>query len=362
MTNWHSSRVSARGLATAVVAIGTLAAGTVLAQSPNPLDVLRGVLRPPPQREQPVQPAQPGQPAAPAATQPAPPPPQAAPAPAPTRAQRGRQPAPRRAPPPPKRAITRVSGDLYRFQNNFHFTVFYVTDAGVIATDPINVDAAQWLEDEIRARFGQEIRWVVLSHDHADHSPGGEVWADTAFVIAHDNARRTIVAEGRPTAVPDITFSDQFTIHLGGKTVELSYVGRNHTDNMIVANFPAERALYAVDFIPVNSVGFRDFPDGWFPDWISSLKAVEAMDFDTLVPGHGRPRQAHRCPHPPRLPRRIAGRRAGGPARRQDARTAERRDPPAQIRQVVPVRQLAPAQRRGHGPTTGAAPPQQLAA
>ena len=41
-----------------------------------------------------------------------------------------------------KRAITQIAGDLYRFQNNFHFSVFLVTPAGVIATDPISTEAA----------------------------------------------------------------------------------------------------------------------------------------------------------------------------------------------------------------------------
>jgi glyoxylase-like metal-dependent hydrolase (beta-lactamase superfamily II) len=69
-----------------------------------------------------------------------------------------------------KREITNIAGDLYRFQNQFHFSVFLVTPEGVIATDPINAAAAEWLEAEIRERFGQEIRYLVLSHDHADHS------------------------------------------------------------------------------------------------------------------------------------------------------------------------------------------------
>jgi hypothetical protein len=51
--------------------------------------------------------------------------------------------------------------------------------------------------------------------------------------------------------------------------------------------FPAERVLFAVDFIPVKAVAFRNFPDAYIPDWIESLKRVETMDFDILAPGHG---------------------------------------------------------------------------
>ena len=187
----------------------------------------------------------------------------------------------------PKRAITQIAGDLYRFQNNFHYSVFLVTPEGVIATDPINAEAAAWLEAEIRTHFGQEIKYLILSHDHADHSAGGEVFADTATVVAHEKAKQTIIGEQRPTAVPDITFSDQMTIELGGKAVELSYLGRSHSDNMIVMNFPAERALFTVDFISVKRLPYMTLTDAYFPDWIEAIRKVEAMDFDILVPGHG---------------------------------------------------------------------------
>lgn len=188
---------------------------------------------------------------------------------------------------PPVREITKIAGEVYRFRNAGHYSVFAVTPAGVIATDPINADAARWLKAEITQRFKQPIRYVVYSHDHADHISGGEVFADTATVVAHENAKTAIVGERRPTAVPQVTFSDRMTLELGGTAVELVYVGKNHSDNSLVMRFPRERILFAVDFIPVNSYSFRDFPDAYMPDWIESLTRVEAMDFDVLAPGHG---------------------------------------------------------------------------
>ncbi|MBI3709871.1 MAG: hypothetical protein HY246_19665, partial [Proteobacteria bacterium] len=56
----------------------------------------------------------------------------------------------------------------------------------------------------------------------------------------------------------------------------------------LVMRFPKERLLFAVDFIPVETIAFRDFPDAYLNEWIDSLKRVEAMDFDVLVPGHGK--------------------------------------------------------------------------
>ena len=186
-----------------------------------------------------------------------------------------------------KRAITNITGDLYRFQNNFHYSVFLVTPDGIIVTDPINADAAGWLKNELKARFNLPIKFLVYSHDHRDHIAGGEVFASEATVIAHENARAAIIGEQRPTAVPDITFTDRMTVTLGGKTVELLYLGRSHSDNMIVMHFPAERAVFAVDFIAVKRLPYMNLSDAYFPEWIDAIKKVEAMDFDILVPGHG---------------------------------------------------------------------------
>jgi glyoxylase-like metal-dependent hydrolase (beta-lactamase superfamily II) len=186
-----------------------------------------------------------------------------------------------------KRGISNIAGDLYRFQNNFHYSVFLVTPDGIIATDPIDADAAAWLKTELESRFGVPVKYLIYSHDHRDHIAGGEVFTPEATVIAHEKARAAIIGEQRPTAAPDITFTDRMTLNLGGKTVELIYPGLSHSDNMIVMHFPAERAVFTVDFISVNRLPYMDLNDSYFPQWIDAVKSVEAMDFDILVPGHG---------------------------------------------------------------------------
>ena len=187
----------------------------------------------------------------------------------------------------PVREITRIAGDLYRFRNNFHYSVFLVTPAGVIVTDPINADAARWLKAEIARRFNAPIKYLIYSHDHADHIAGGEVFDDTAVVVAHERAKVQIIGERRPTAIPEITFSDRMQIELGGKRVELIYLGLNHSDNLIVMLFPEERTVFAVDIVARNRLPYRDFPNAFIDQWIESLKALEVMDFDILAPGHG---------------------------------------------------------------------------
>ena len=190
--------------------------------------------------------------------------------------------------PPPKRSITNIAGDVYQFKNNFHNSVFMVTPGGIIFVDPINKGASTWLKAELTRRFNRPVKYVIYSHDHADHISGGEVFADTAIFVSHVQAKEDIIDEQRPTPLPDVTFKDQITLELGGKLAELTFVGRNHSDNSIVIRFPAERVLHAVDFVSAGSVAFRDLPDSYLDEWMDSLKRVEAMDFDILSTGHGR--------------------------------------------------------------------------
>ena len=185
-------------------------------------------------------------------------------------------------------SIENISGNVYRFRHKFHYSVFAVTPEGIIATDPINAGAAEWLKAALKERFNLPVKYLIYSHEHPDHISGGEVFADTAIVVAHERAKAKIVGEQRRTATPQVSFTDSMTIELGGTVVELSYVGRNHSDNSIVMRFPQERILFAVDFIPVETVAYRDFHDAYIEEWIDSLKRVEGMDFDILAPGHGR--------------------------------------------------------------------------
>ena len=190
---------------------------------------------------------------------------------------------------PPENEIAKLADGVYFFRHQFHQAVFITTTEGVIITDPISAEAAAWLKAEIRKLTDQPVRYVVYSHHHSDHITGGSLFADQATFVSHAAARSHIVdAADSTTPVPSLTFTDRLLIDLGGKHVELIYTGKNHSDNSLVVLLPQHKLLFAVDFIPVETVAYRtmrsDFPD----DWIESLKRVEQLDFDLLVPGHGK--------------------------------------------------------------------------
>jgi glyoxylase-like metal-dependent hydrolase (beta-lactamase superfamily II) len=209
-----------------------------------------------------------------------------------TAAQQQPAPAPAAQPAPTPFSTTKVEGtdNVYVFRYQGHQSMFVVTPEGVIATDPIseNRAAAEAYVAEIRKITQAPIRYVIYSHHHPDHIAGGKPFKDAgATFVAHKVAKDRLTQMARPDIViPDETVDDKRTITLGGTEVELLYVGKNHSDNSLVMRLPKEKLLFAVDFIPVQSMNWRNMPDSYLPDWHDSLKRVLALDWDRMIPGH----------------------------------------------------------------------------
>jgi glyoxylase-like metal-dependent hydrolase (beta-lactamase superfamily II) len=199
-------------------------------------------------------------------------------------------------PSPPPFATTKVEGtdNVYIFRYGGHQSMFVVTPDGVIATDPIGYlrpQAVTTYIDEIKKVTKAPIRYLVYSHHHYDHAAGGKPFKDAgATIVAHKNAKEHLARLAHPDVpVPDEAVDDKRTLTLGGTELELLYVGKNHSDNTLVMRLPKERIIFAVDFIPIQSIQFRDMPDSWPLEWEESLKRVLAMDWERMIPGHPGP-------------------------------------------------------------------------
>jgi len=192
---------------------------------------------------------------------------------------------------PPMFETRKLTDNAFLFRYQFHQALFVVTSEGVIATDPISFlrpQAATTYIAEIRKITQAPIKYLVYSHHHYDHIAGGKPFKDAgATVIAHRNAKTRLEAlRYADVVIPDEAVDDFRAIELGGVRVELHYVGRNHSDNTLVVLLPKEKLLFTVDYVAVESVGFRDFPDGYFPDMFDSLDRTVALNWDRMIGGH----------------------------------------------------------------------------
>ena len=238
----------------------------------------------------------------------------------------------------PDRGIVNITGQLYRAQNNNHYTVFLVTPEGIIMSDPINRDFARWLKAEFATRFNVPVRYLLYTHHHWDHASGGVVFADTAEFVGHQNMLvalappagnpplsgealnidgngNGLVERSEATGVtstrfelfdynrdnvlsgaelargpisdvypPTITYSDRHTITLAGKTVTMTHLGDAHADDSAVLHFPDERAVFGADILQV-----RRLPNNIAPtvgSYIDALRTINALEFEDALTGH----------------------------------------------------------------------------
>jgi glyoxylase-like metal-dependent hydrolase (beta-lactamase superfamily II) len=202
-------------------------------------------------------------------------------------------PAQAQQPAPPPFATTKVTDNVYIFRYGGHQSMFIVTPAGVIATDPIGErrPAAKAYIEEIQKVTKAPIKYVIYSHGHFDHIAGGQPFKDLGAVfVAHRNAKARIAAlKPADVVVPDQEVDGKRNITLGGTTLELNYVGKNHSDSTLVMRLPKEKIIFTVDWIPIQGVQFRGMADTYVPDIEEGLKRVIGMDWETLIPGHPGP-------------------------------------------------------------------------
>lgn len=187
-----------------------------------------------------------------------------------------------------------IADGVYQFRWIGHNGMFVTTDEGVVVFDPINVDAARVFASEIqRIAPGSPLVSIVYSHSDADHSTGANalmtaMGQEGVPIIAHENAVAPIRARGSADQpVPNVTFSDKLRFEIGGRWIELYYLGPSHTDNMAVPFIPDVGVAFAVDFVSLDAMGYQELPGWQFPEFFDAVSGLLDIPFETMVFGHG---------------------------------------------------------------------------
>jgi cyclase len=84
---------------------------------------------------------------------------------------------------------------------------------------------------------------------------------------------------------PTRTFSGRLELDVGGRRVELIEVGPAHTSGDLIVHVPDARVVFAADVAFVGST-----PVMWagpLENWLRALDAIEALEPQVVVPGHG---------------------------------------------------------------------------
>lgn len=211
----------------------------------------------------------------------------------------------------------------------------------------VTPNAANALLRSVRAVTDKPVRYLVNSHYHFDHAHGNQVFPNTVEIIGHSYTRAKLngemgdvltestmlsFTEGVPETVerlraqladttgteerarvarllksqedhmislreivptpPNITLESEMTIFQdlseGSREIQLLHLGRAHTAGDVVVYLPQEGLVFTGDMmLPSLSYMGDSFPQ----EWVGTLEALKAVDFDVILPGHGAPLQ-----------------------------------------------------------------------
>jgi cyclase len=190
--------------------------------------------------------------------------------------------------------IQQLKPDLYMIAGTGGNVAAYITTEGVVLVDDMYERNYKEIVEQVRTVTQQPIRYVLNTHHHDDHA-GGNVGAvaDRIVVVAHDNVRSNMIRIKQP-GMPSITYATNSSVFLGGKLVQAAHYGRGHTNGDAVIHFPAERVIHTGDLFlarRAGAPGFTPYFDyaagGSLLEWVTVMDRMLALDFDTVIPGHG---------------------------------------------------------------------------
>ena len=222
-----------------------------------------------------------------------------------------------------------------------------VNDEDVLVVDShLTPSAARALLAQIKTLTEKPVRYVLNTHWHGDHVQGNQAYINVfpggVEFISHHNTREDILqkaipslqrqrenlpqqiaqiegrlakgadAEGNPLSdeqkeqqrnrlkrlqaylaelkqiqitLPTLTFERSLVLHKGERRIHILFFFKGHTRGDVVVYLPQEKVLISGDLL----TGGLPFPRDSYPvEWVSTFRAMAGLEFDKVIPGHGR--------------------------------------------------------------------------
>ncbi len=196
----------------------------------------------------------------------------------------------------------KVSDHIYMLKGSGGNIGVLIGKDGTLMIDDQFAPLSNKINGAIKTLDPGEIRFLINTHIHGDHSGGNENFKRMGItVVAHDVVRErmqkeTVNRQGQPVpprdkdALPVITFADRLNFHLNDEDIELIHLDPGHTDGDVLVHFVKANVFHTGDTFTRMGYPFIDVSNaGTINGYISSLDKMLALmdDNSKVMPGHG---------------------------------------------------------------------------
>lgn len=195
----------------------------------------------------------------------------------------------------------RVTDQIFVFTSSLYVhvtaSVILTTEGAVLIDTLLYPEETLQLRQFVRERLNTDVRYVINTHYHADHTLG-TCFFDQAEVVSHRRCAALLDSRGREglarmqqtssdmmnlkVVLPHIVFDDSLTLHVGGKTLHLRHTP-GHSEDSVVVYVEEDQILFAGDTV----MSLPHFVDGSYEALVSSLSSLQGRPYENIVQGHG---------------------------------------------------------------------------
>jgi glyoxylase-like metal-dependent hydrolase (beta-lactamase superfamily II) len=195
---------------------------------------------------------------------------------------------------------TKVAGNIYMLEGAGGNIGVSAGVDGILIVDDQFAPLAEKIRAALKAINPGQLRFVLNTHYHGDHTGSNPVFGKEATIIAHDNVRgrlateQTVRGEKIPAspkeALPVITFNQSVSIHFNGEEIRAIHFPDGHTDGDSVIFFTASNVVHMGDHFFKGRFPFIDLEHGGTVEGLTrNIETVIArVPADVkIIPGHG---------------------------------------------------------------------------
>jgi glyoxylase-like metal-dependent hydrolase (beta-lactamase superfamily II) len=138
--------------------------------------------------------------------------------------------------------------------------------------------------DWIRSKSTKPIKAVIVCSDHGDHTGGNAGFPDAPTFYAHPTSKKVLETAGKPP-FPAEEVAQRRTLNLGGREIQMVFLGRAHTGGDLSVYLPKERILFMSEAY-LHWI-FPAMRSAYPTEWVQAIRNAEAMNASWYIPGHG---------------------------------------------------------------------------
>jgi glyoxylase-like metal-dependent hydrolase (beta-lactamase superfamily II) len=185
-----------------------------------------------------------------------------------------------------------AAGDVYILQGPGGNISVLATDKGLLLVDDKFAPLAEKIETAMKGIEDKELKFIINTHFHGDHTGSNQFFSHKAPIFAHENVRRRLSskADHHAESLPVVTYKDGITIYLANEEIQLTHLPKGHTDGDTYVYFKKANVLHTGDLFFEVGFPFIDLKNGGsVKGYLANVQHMlkNTPDDAVIIPGHG---------------------------------------------------------------------------